>query len=100
MSQIQESNGATRVFWFISSTSGFVLLYIAAITFIPIPKGNERFVDIALAFLMGTVLGGGMSYYVGASPSRRIDSSSNVTGDTVNINTNTPPNEHNNKEKE
>ena len=38
---------------------------------IPIPKENVRFVDISLAFLMGTVLGGGMSYYVGASSDRK-----------------------------
>lgn len=61
------------IYWFIVSACAYVLLYITAITFIPIPKENVRFVDISLAFLMGTVLGGGMSYYVGASPSKKLD---------------------------
>jgi hypothetical protein len=59
------------VYWFIVGSCLFVLCYIVAITFIPIPKENVRFVDISLAFLMGTVLGGGMSYYVGASSDRK-----------------------------
>jgi len=56
-----------RTFLFIVGSCSFVFLYITAITFIPIPKNNIRFVDISLSFLMGTVLGSGFGYLLGGS---------------------------------
>jgi len=44
-----------NIFRYIASTTGVVLLYVLLITFIPIPKENQRFVDIALAFLLGWI---------------------------------------------
>ena len=59
------------VFWFIVGSSLAVFCYVFAITFLPIPEKNIRHADTALAFFMGTVLGGGMAYYVGASPDKK-----------------------------
>ena len=59
-----------KVFWFISAAVGFVLIYIMAITFIPIPKENIRFADTALSFLMGSVIGACISYLVGGNPAQ------------------------------
>jgi hypothetical protein len=52
---------------FIFCTVGVVLLYVIAITFIPIPKENQRFVDISLAFLLGWI-SANSSYLTGGSP--------------------------------
>lgn len=45
-----------------------ILVYVGAITFFPIPKENQRFVDIALAFLLGFV-SANASYLTGGNPS-------------------------------
>jgi hypothetical protein len=71
---VSSNNGGmdpTRIFWFIAGSCGFVFLYITAITFIPIPESNIRFVDIALSFLMGTVLGNSNGYLLGGSPEKK-----------------------------
>lgn len=51
-------------FWSISSA-----LYIAAITFVVIPKGNERIVDTILGFLLGTIISTLVNYFYGTSSS-------------------------------
>lgn len=62
-----------KIYKYIAWTSIFVCTYILAITFVPIPKGNMRFVDIVLAFLMGTLLGGGVNYLTGGTPDKKED---------------------------
>lgn len=57
-----------KTFWYIAGTSLVVLLYVVAITFFPIPKENQRFVDIALAFLLGFI-SANASYLTGGNPS-------------------------------
>lgn len=59
-----------KIFWYVAGTSLFVLCYVIAITFLPIPKENQRFVDISLGFLLGTVLAGGTGYLIGGNPSQ------------------------------
>lgn len=56
-----------KTYWFITGTSLMVLLYVVAITFLPIPKENQRFVDIALAFLLGFI-SANASYLTGGNP--------------------------------
>lgn len=49
-------------FWAVCSC-----LYIAAVTFIKIPDGSERFADTALGFILATALGGMFSFFYGSS---------------------------------
>lgn len=56
-----------KTFWYISGTSLIVLIYVIMITFFPIPKENQRFVDIALAFLLGFI-SANASYLTGGNP--------------------------------
>ncbi|MBQ4851369.1 hypothetical protein [Pseudoalteromonas sp. MMG012] len=49
-------------FWAVSSS-----LYIAAVTFIEIPAGSERFADTALGFILATALGGMFNFFYGSS---------------------------------
>lgn len=49
-------------FWSIVSAS-----YIAAVTFIPIPAGNERITDTVLGFLLGTIVATIINYFMGSS---------------------------------
>lgn len=50
------------VFW-----SGVSCLYIAAITFFPIPEQSVRFADTILGFLLGTVVATIINFYFGSS---------------------------------
>jgi hypothetical protein len=49
-------------FWSIVSAA-----YVGAVTFIPIPKGNERVLDTVLGFLLGTILATIINYFMGSS---------------------------------
>ncbi len=51
----------------------FALIYIAAITWIPIPADNVRFADTCLGFLLGTVVSTIINFFFGSSMSRRLD---------------------------
>lgn len=51
----------------ISVLLGFAYLFL--VTFIPIPQANQRFADIILGFLMGTVISTILTYYFGSSKS-------------------------------
>lgn len=56
-----------RTFLYISISAGVVLLYVFLITFLPIPEKNQRFVDIALAFLLGW-MSSNAAYLTGGNP--------------------------------
>lgn len=75
-----DQNSNTRfINTYVAITTSFVLLYICAITFIPIPKDNVRFVDVSLGFLLGTVLTAGVSYYLGGSDKEKHKPTAGVT---------------------
>jgi hypothetical protein len=44
-------------------------IYIGCITFITVPKENQRFADTVLGFLLGTLLGTLISFFYGSSKS-------------------------------
>lgn len=56
-----------KTYWYICGTSLIVLIYVISITFFVIPKENQRFVDIALAFLLGFI-SANASYLTGGNP--------------------------------
>jgi hypothetical protein len=72
MDKIQEH--FRSIFWYIVGMSGVIMLYVASVTFLPIPKENQRFVDIAFGFLLN-VVAQGVGYLTGGSPLKK-DSSS------------------------
>lgn len=45
--------------------------YIAAITFLAVPKENQRFADTVLGFLLGTLLGTLITFFYGSSKSNQ-----------------------------
>ncbi|OHU85490.1 MULTISPECIES: hypothetical protein [Pseudoalteromonas] len=49
-------------FWAIAAS-----LYVAAVTFLKIPEGSERFADTALGFILATALGGMFNFFYGSS---------------------------------
>lgn len=42
-------------------------IYIYLITFVPIPKGNERYADVCLGFLLGTFMATIVQFFYGSS---------------------------------
>ena len=65
---ITEDNKFNKTFWYIVYITTIVFTYIFCVTFFPIPEKNQRFVDIAFGFLLGTVLGNATAYLLGGSP--------------------------------
>jgi uncharacterized membrane protein len=52
----------------------FSSVYIAAITFLPIPKENVRFADTILGFILGTVIATIIGYYMGSKHNHKEES--------------------------
>lgn len=45
------------------------MAYVAAITFLPLPKDNARFADTVLGFILGTVMATPIAFFYGSSKS-------------------------------
>lgn len=56
-----------KTYYYIAGVTFVILVYVFAITFFEIPEKNQRFVDIALAFLLGLISGLG-AYLTGGNP--------------------------------
>lgn len=59
-----------KTFWYISGMSLLIMGYVIGVTFLPIPETNQRFADIALAFLLG-VISTNASFLTGGNPALR-----------------------------
>lgn len=56
-----------ETYWYVVGLSLLVLLYVIAVTFLPIPKENVRFVDISFGFLLNLLVSNS-SYLTGGNP--------------------------------
>lgn len=57
------------VYYFAAYWSVCAVIYIACITFAPIPQANLRFADTILGFLLGTVVATILNFFFGTSKS-------------------------------
>jgi len=48
------------------------MAYVAAITFLPLPKDNARFADTVLGFILGTVMATPIAFFYGSSKSSQV----------------------------
>lgn len=55
------------VYYFGFFIVAFSFIYITAITFLPIPAGNVRFVDTVLGFILGTLVATVIGFFFGSS---------------------------------
>lgn len=55
------------IYYFALAWSLFAMLYVAAITFFPIPESSVRFADTVLGFLLGTAMAGIIQFFFGSS---------------------------------
>lgn len=76
------NNHFDKTFWYIAGTTFAIFLYVALITFLDIPEKNQRFVDIALAFLLGRVSSND-SYLTGGNPTAVKKPAENSGGDPI-----------------
>jgi len=56
------------IFWYIVGITTAVFVYVFAVTFIIVPETSQRYVDISLGFLLGSLLGAGAAYLLGGAP--------------------------------
>lgn len=64
---ISEDKNFDKIFIFICATTAIIMLYIIAITFLPIPKENLRFADTCQGILLGVIITNA-AYLTGGSP--------------------------------
>jgi len=55
--------------WFAVGLCSVAMLYVAAITFAPIPPANLRYADTVLGFILGTVMSTPIGFFYGSSKS-------------------------------
>ncbi len=67
-----------HIFWFITSLSAGIMLYISAATFLNIPEKSIRFVDSNIGYFQN-ILVAVVSYFVGASVSKNKSSKNETT---------------------
>jgi len=63
--------------YFAASLVGISLTYVFCITFLKIPIGNERYADVCLGFLLGTLVGTIITFYYGSSKDNRMQNEYN-----------------------
>lgn len=85
------------VFGYVVGISIAILLYVVAVTFLPVPEKNARFVDIAFGFLLN-VFGSASAYLIGGNPNpaKRNDMDTGITlppGEKTTVTTETKTNE-------
>lgn len=56
------------IFYYIVFTTIFAFGYITAVTFLTVPKENQRTVDTVTGFLLGSVVMAGVGYLLGGNP--------------------------------
>lgn len=64
---MEQKDHFDKIYLYVCITSLVVLIYVLCITFLPIPEKNQRFVDIALAFLLGFI-SSNSGYLTGGNP--------------------------------
>ncbi len=47
------------------------MVYFFLVTWVPIPKENQRFADVIIGFLIGSVVGTIINYYYGSSTPKK-----------------------------
>lgn len=57
--------------WFGAGNIAVTFIYIFCITFIEVPKDNQKFADTILGFLMGTLVATIIQFYFGSSHNSR-----------------------------
>ena len=57
----------SKTFWFLLAGSACTFSYIFMVSFLRIPKENERLVDTILGVLLGTILTGSFNYFTGTT---------------------------------
>ena len=78
----QTNDNFKHIFWFVVGMCSAILIFIVAVTFIPIPKENQRNADTALAFLFG-LMGGCAAFLIGSGPSPKKSDPGITTGTTT-----------------
>jgi hypothetical protein len=78
------------IFWFCVATTSAGLLFLAALIFVDIPKGNQQMADVALGFITGTLITASIQYLLGGTPTKKPDSPAIVGGDNITNNTTDP----------
>lgn len=59
-----------RVFRYINWTTAIIFVIIVAVIFLPIPHGNDKYVDIALGILLG-ILSSNSGTITGGNPQKK-----------------------------
>lgn len=67
----QEDKHFNKIFAFACVCAALGILYLFAITFIPLPKSSERFADNCQGFFQGSIIASAIAYLLGGNPTTK-----------------------------
>lgn len=83
--QTQEERHANKVFQYVNWTTAAILLIVVAVFFIPVPHGNDKYVDIGIGILLG-ILSSNSGTLTGSPQSgKKTETPTAGSADTVNV---------------
>jgi len=88
------------LFWFCVSLSGYGMIFLTCLVWIPIPEQNVRFADVILGFITGTLVSAAINYLLGGNPAKSTKEqriTTEVTPDSTTITTEPAKTEENGK---
>lgn len=73
-----EQQKFNKTYLYVVGLTAIIIVFLAALIFMPIPESHQHNSDMLLIFLM-TSLGAASGYLIGASPSQKSASQTNIT---------------------
>jgi hypothetical protein len=86
-----EEDKFNKIYHFIISTTGLILVYLAAVSFVPISVDNRDNVKTILIYLLGYMSANGGFLTSGNAPANNKKPDTTVTGDSPTVNVQPQP---------
>lgn len=84
---MNDQNHFSKIFWFIVGITVFGCGMLLALIYVPIPVTNQRYADVILGFITGTLISVGINYLLGGTPALKKPETNVEQADTVNVDT-------------
>jgi len=70
---MNERDRFDKLYWFCVGVTGFGLVFLACLVWVPIPENNQRFADVILGFVTGTLISGAIAFLTGGNVNHNKD---------------------------
>lgn len=90
MMDTPEERHQARVFQYVNWTTAVILSIVVAVFFIPVPHGNDKYVDIGIGILLGILSSNSGTITGNPASNKKQDPTVNVTGNNPVVPVNPP----------